>query len=110
MAVATVTLSQESFTSFKRPVSTGQRWILRHALGEEIYLLRIQAGYGKRHWLAREMGTSIPTLAALEKGRPTDRATVKLLQKLAQTFSLRLSITEPAPKTPAFYFPRPISN
>ena len=92
MAVATVTFPQESFTSFTRPISHGQRWILRHALGEEICLLRIQAGYGKRHWLAQEIGTTIPTLAAMEKGIPTKRATVKILERLAQTFSLRLSI------------------
>jgi DNA-binding XRE family transcriptional regulator len=75
-----------------RPVPNGQRWILRHALGDEIYSLRMLTGFGKRHWLAQEIKISIPTVAAMEKGRPTEHATVNVLKKMAQAFSLQLSI------------------
>jgi transcriptional regulator with XRE-family HTH domain len=77
-----------------KPIPTYQRWILRRALGDEILALRMEKGYKRRHWLARKIKASIPTIAALEKGRPTDkkRVTLGTLERLAEVFFSTLYI------------------
>ena len=81
------------FADFQ-PIPTYQRWILRRALGDEILALRREKGYERRHWLGREIKASIPTIAALEKGRPTDkkRVTFGTLERLAEVFFATLYV------------------
>ena len=88
----------ETFRETVRPkwklIPGNQRWILRHALGDELFLLRIvEAGGESKFSLSMEIKVGILTIATLESGRPTEKeVTIGTLYRFARRFSRDISI------------------